>query len=33
MAFLIILLLVVLGPLAFWFGVDSRDTHHDLTPR
>ena len=33
MAFLILLLLLVLGPLAVLYGVDSRDTHNDLTPR
>ena len=33
MIFLLILLLVVLGPLALLYGVDSRDTHTDLTIR
>jgi hypothetical protein len=33
MAFLIILLLAVLGPLAVVYGVDSRDSHTDLTLR
>jgi len=33
MAFLIVLLLLVLGPLAVLYGVDSRDTHNDLTLR
>jgi hypothetical protein len=33
MIFLLFLLLAVLGPLAFFYGVDSRDTHTDLTLR
>jgi hypothetical protein len=31
MAFLIVLLLVLIGPLAVLYGADSRDTHTDLT--
>jgi hypothetical protein len=33
MAFLIVLLLVLTGPLAVLYGADSRDTHTDLTLR
>jgi hypothetical protein len=33
MVFLLVLLLVLLGPLAFLYGADSRDTHTDLTLR
>ena len=33
MAFLLVLLLVLLGPLAVLYGVDSRETHTDLTTR
>ena len=33
MAFLIVLFIVVVGPLAVFFGADSRDTHTHLTLR
>ena len=33
MVFLLFLLLAVLGPLAYFFGADSRNTHTDLTLR
>ena len=33
MIFLLFLLLAVLGPLAYLFGADSRNTHTDLTLR
>ena len=33
MIFLLLLLLAVLGPLAFVYGADSRDSHTDLTLR